>query len=63
MTDDPEEARSALARGDRVVLVLGPGAPARPARAGALAILLGDPTDPAVQFAAAEMEAELYGRR
>lgn len=62
VTDDPEEAVSAVSRGGGVVLILGPGAPATPAQAGKLAVLVGDPDDPAARAAAAEMEAELYAR-
>lgn len=62
VTDDPEEALSALARGWRVVLIVRPGSPGPPARAGRLAVLVGDPANPAVRAAAAEMEAELYAR-
>ena len=62
VTDDPEVALSAVARGCRVVLILGPDAPVTPAQAGRLAVMVGDPADPAVRVAASEMEAELYGR-
>ncbi len=62
VTDDPDVAVSAAARGCRVVLILGPTAPVSAARAGRVAVLVGDPADPAVRTAAAEMEAELYAR-
>lgn len=59
MTDDPDEALAAAATGSPVVLIVAPGRYA-PARSGRLAVLVGDPADPAVRRAAAEMEAELY---
>jgi len=61
VTADPAEARAGLARGDRVVLIVGPeGLPsALPARPGRLALMVGDPAEPEVRAAARAMEAEL----
>jgi NADPH-dependent ferric siderophore reductase len=60
VTDDPGEALAAAASGGRVVLILAPGAPVTPAQPARMAVLVGDPADPAVRAAASEMEAELF---
>jgi F420-dependent methylenetetrahydromethanopterin dehydrogenase len=66
--DDPAAAAAATAGGADVVLIVAPsaGAPGGPAAAvpgsgpGRLAVLVGDPADPAVRRAAEEMDAELF---
>lgn len=69
VTDDPYEAEAAVARGEAVVFIVGtdaavgtsgPESRPVPTRPGRLALFAGDPADPAVWRAAAEMEAELY---
>lgn len=48
--------------GERVVLIVAAPPDPEGARAGRLAVLVGDPEDPAVRAAASEMEGELYSR-
>jgi hypothetical protein len=71
VTDDPTVAASLAADGTPVVLVgadaagLGAilaAAPDRDGREHLLAVMVGDPGDPAVAAAAAEMAAELGGQ-
>ena len=62
ITADPNEARAAREQGVDVVLVVRPGTLVDEVGApGRLAVLVGDPTDPAVERAAADMESELFG--
>ncbi|HLH46938.1 MAG TPA: hypothetical protein VKV25_07250 [Acidimicrobiales bacterium] len=63
MTADRDEARRLLAAGVHVALVLPAGetAPEAGAGPGRLAVLVGDPADPAVAAAADEMAGELFG--
>jgi hypothetical protein len=62
-TADAEEAHQLSRSGIDVVLVVAPGAAvAEPPGPGRVAVLVGDPADPATQAAAAEMEVELFGR-
>lgn len=62
VTADPGEAEGALGRGEKVVLIVPPGAEgaAAAARPGRLAVLVGDPADPAVWAAARAMTGELF---
>ena len=71
VTADPDEARAAVDRGEKVVLIVAPpaGAPgddrlgdAHPdgGRPGRLAVFVGDAADPAAWEAAAAMEGELF---
>ena len=72
MTASPAEALAVMAAGSPVVLV-GPeaealgavlqAAPDRQGRERLLAVLVGDPGDPAVMAAAREMAAELWPAR
>jgi hypothetical protein len=59
VTDDADRAQREASGGTKVVLVVAPGAAAPAARPG-LALVVGDPRDPAVGAAAAEMDRELY---
>lgn len=63
--DDPAAARTALAQGSDVVLILAPDVEMAdrqpgPPGPGRLAVMVGDPADPAVRRAAGEMDAELF---
>lgn len=61
VTADPQRAAEGASRGGAVVLIVAPGPVAGTARPGRLAVLVGDPGDPAVWQAAAAMESELFG--
>jgi hypothetical protein len=60
---DRPSAATATAAGTDVVLVLPEGVPValRPSGPGRLAVMVGDPTDPAALAAAAAMGAEVFG--
>ena len=64
MLDDPTAAAESVADGADVVLIVAPGwagpAGSEAGGPGRLAQMVGDPTDPAVRRAAAEMDAELF---
>lgn len=61
VTADPDEARAAVDRGEKVVLIVAPAAAGgTEAIPGHLAVFVGDPADPAAQEAAATMEKELF---
>lgn len=61
---DPDEALALAAAGSRVVFVVEPGrgAPEWDVQPGRLAVMVGDPADPAVLSAADAMDRELFGR-
>ncbi len=64
VVDDRETALALTMQGTDVILVVAAGAPAAvSAGPGRLALMVGDPGDPAVAAAAAEMNAELFGAR
>jgi hypothetical protein len=68
MCDDVAVARELLAGGTDVVLVVAPGQQApvgalRDAGPGRLAVVVGSLADEATREAAAELAAELWGRR
>lgn len=60
VTTDPVEAAAAAARGERSILVVRPDAQVASPIPGQVAILVGDPTDPATLATAAAMERELF---
>jgi hypothetical protein len=62
VVDDAGSALALVAAGERVVLVVTPDAPAvlDPGGPGRLAVMVGDPADPAVRAAARAMDAELF---
>lgn len=66
VTADREEAVTAVAAGGNVVWITDPATEATPRRdapgPGRMAVMVGDPGDPAVWAAAAAMEAELFAR-
>jgi hypothetical protein len=64
LTDDPDRARALVAAGREVVLMVAPGSDPVPfgGGPGRLAVIVGDPADPAVRAAAEAMDRELFGR-
>jgi hypothetical protein len=62
VTDEPGIAAAAAAAGGRVVLVVPEGGAGGRARAGRIAVLIGDHSVADVRAAAAEMAEELYVR-
>lgn len=60
VTTDPDEAVAAAARGERTVLVVRPDAQVVAPIPGQVAMLVGDPGDPATRAMAAAMERELF---
>lgn len=60
VTCDRQEAAAALDRGEAVVLIIPHDADGAAPAPGRLAVIVGDPDDPAAWEAAREMERELF---
>jgi cephalosporin hydroxylase len=65
VTADPAEALQLIQQGRDVVLIVGDETDVPPAARGAgrLALMVGDPSDPATAAAAREMDDELFSSR
>lgn len=65
VTDDPVQALELVRQGTKVVLIVNGETVVTPIDEGdgRLAIFVGDPSDPATQAAAREMDEELFSSR
>jgi hypothetical protein len=65
VTDDLDEALRLVQQGADVVLIVGEETSVPPIRQGTgrLAVMVGDPADPATRSAAGEMDEELFSTR